>query len=63
VANRYGHNTEWQQQAKQFDLHNRSLLEVVTDSFWETKFKTFKWQECQTKCAANRVDEKYASEW
>jgi len=63
VANRYSHNTEWQELAEQFNLHNRTLTEVVTDTFWETKFKTFKWQECQTKCAANRVDEKYASEW
>ena len=63
VANRYSHNTEWQQQAEQFDLHNRTLSEVVTDSFWETKFKTFSWQECQTKCATVRVDEKYATEW
>ena len=63
VANRYGHNTEWQQLAEQFNLHNQTLSEVITDIFWETKFKTFKWQECQTKCAASRVDEKYATEW
>jgi len=63
VANRYSHNKEWQELAEQFNLHNRSLSEVVTDSFWETKFKTFGWQECQTKCATNRVDEKYATEW
>ena len=63
VANRYSHNKEWQELAEQFNLHNRSLSEVVTDSFWETKFKTFGWQECQTKCATDRVDEKYATEW
>lgn len=63
VANRYSHNKEWQELAEQFNLHNRSLSEVVTDSFWETKFKTFGWQECQTKCATGRVDEKYATEW
>lgn len=63
VANRYSHNTEWQQLAEQFNLHHRTLSDVVTDDFWSTKFKTFEWQECQTKCAANRVDEKYASEW
>ena len=63
VANRYNHNSEWQQLAEQFNLHNRTLSEVITDDFWETKFKTFKWQECQTKCAADRVDEKYATEW
>jgi MoaA/NifB/PqqE/SkfB family radical SAM enzyme len=63
VANRYSHNTEWQQLAEQFNLHNRTLAEVVTDNFWEAKFKTFEWQECQTKCATGRVDEKYATEW
>lgn len=63
VANRYSHNTDWQQLAEQFNLHSRILADVVTDDFWETKFKTFEWQECQTKCATNRVDEKYATEW
>ena len=63
VANRYSHNTEWQLLANQFDLRKRLLTEVVTDDFWATKFKTYGWQECQTKCAAARVNEKYASEW
>lgn len=63
VANRYSHNTEWQQLAEQFNLHQRTLSNVLTDNFWSTKFKTFEWQECQTKCAAARVDEKYATEW
>ena len=63
VANRYSHNAEWQDLANQFNLHNRTLSDVVTDKFWETKFKTFEWQECQTKCATVRVDEKYATEW
>jgi len=63
VANRYSHNSEWQQLADQFNLHNRLLSDVLSDSFWETEFKSFKWQECQTKCNASRVDEKYATEW
>jgi MoaA/NifB/PqqE/SkfB family radical SAM enzyme len=63
VANRYSHNTEWQQLAEQFNLHRRTLSDTVTDEFWNTKFKTFGWQECQTKCVASRVDEKYATEW
>lgn len=63
VANRYTHNTEWQELAEQFNLHTRTLSDAVTDDFWDTKFRTFKWQECQTKCAASGVNEKYATEW
>jgi molybdenum cofactor biosynthesis enzyme MoaA len=63
VANRYSHNSEWQALADQFNLHHRKLPNVVTDDFWNSRFKTFKWQECQTKCNASRVDEKYATEW
>jgi MoaA/NifB/PqqE/SkfB family radical SAM enzyme len=63
VANRYSHNSEWQQLVNQFDLHNRTLSDAITDSFWNTKFKKFGWQECQTKCAAAKVNEKYATEW
>jgi hypothetical protein len=63
VANRYSHNSEWQTLAKEFNLHRRTLSDVVTDDFWNTKFKTFGWQECQTKCNTGRVDEKYATEW
>jgi MoaA/NifB/PqqE/SkfB family radical SAM enzyme len=63
VANRYSHNTEWQTIAEQFNLHNRTLTDVLTDDFWSGEFQTFRWQECQTKCAAVRVDEKYATEW
>lgn len=63
VANRYNHNNQWQQLANRFDLHQRSLTEVLDDDFWQTEFQTFEWQECQTKCASTRVDEKYATEW
>ena len=63
VANRYGHNSEWQQLSLQFNLHNRTLSDAVLDNFWQSKFKTFEWQECQTKCSANRVTKKYATEW
>ena len=63
VANRYGHNSEWQTIAEQFDLNNRTLVDVLNDEFWNNKFQTFHWQECQTKCKAEKVDEKYASEW
>jgi MoaA/NifB/PqqE/SkfB family radical SAM enzyme len=63
VANRYGHNSEWQTLAEQFNLHKRTLTDAVADPFWETEFKSFRWQECQTKCNREKVDEKYASEW
>jgi MoaA/NifB/PqqE/SkfB family radical SAM enzyme len=63
VANRYSHNSDWQTLAEQFNLHHQTLSDVVTDDFWNTEFKTFRWQECQTKCNTSRVDEKYATEW
>ena len=63
VANRYSHNSEWTAIANKFNLNLRTLADAVTDNFWETTFKTFSWQECQTKCVASRVDEKYATEW
>jgi MoaA/NifB/PqqE/SkfB family radical SAM enzyme len=63
VANRYSHNSEWKGIANKFDLHQRTLSDAVTDDFWNTTFKSFTWQECQTKCATPRVDEKYATEW
>ena len=63
VANRYGHNSEWKDIADKFDLTRRTLTDAINDDFWKTTFKTFSWQECQTKCAANRVNEKYATEW
>ena len=63
VANRYGHNTEWQQLAEQFNLNSRNLEEVIQDPFWENKFKTFKWQECRTKCNSAVVNQDYATTW
>jgi MoaA/NifB/PqqE/SkfB family radical SAM enzyme len=63
VANRYSHNSEWKAIATKFNLNRRTLADAVTDDFWSTTFKTFGWQECQTKCIASRVDEKYATEW
>jgi len=63
VANRYSHNSEWQQLSEQFNLQTRTLEEVLDDPFWESELKTFRWQECKTKCLTEKVDEKYASEW
>ena len=63
VANRYNHNSDWQQLANNFNLNTRTLTEVLADKFWASKFQTFKWQECQTKCSSALVDEKYATSW
>jgi MoaA/NifB/PqqE/SkfB family radical SAM enzyme len=63
VANRYNHNSDWQAIAHRFDLQQKSLEEALADNFWTTDFQKFSWQECQTKCASARVDEKYATEW
>ena len=63
VANRYSHNTEWQQLANQFNLKQRTLTEVVADPFWKTEFRQFKWQECRTKCAKTVVNQDYATIW
>lgn len=63
VANRYNHNSDWQQLANNFDLHSRTLTHVLADPFWSSEFQTFKWQECQTKCKSSVVDKKYATAW
>ena len=63
VANRYNHNSDWQQLANNFDLNTRTLADTIEDPFWRTEFQTFKWQECQTKCKSLIVDEKYATSW
>lgn len=63
VANRYSHNNEWTEIAKNFDLNKRSLADCLSDDFWITDFQSFKWRECQTKCSAAKVNENYAFEW
>lgn len=63
VANRYNHNSQWQQLAENFDLHTKTLENVLADPFWTGEFQAFKWQECQTKCASSIVDRNYATSW
>lgn len=63
VANRYAHNSEWQQTASRFNLNKISLTDALSNTFWTTYLKSYKWQECQTKCNSLIVDEKYATEW
>jgi MoaA/NifB/PqqE/SkfB family radical SAM enzyme len=63
VANRYNHNSEWQEISQKFNLHKWNLKECLADSFWSNEFQSYKWRECQTKCAASVVNENYATEW
>jgi MoaA/NifB/PqqE/SkfB family radical SAM enzyme len=63
VANRYNHNSDWQQLANNFNLNTKTLTDVLADGFWANEFQTFQWQECQTKCSSALVDEKYATSW
>ena len=63
VANRYNHNSDWQQIAENFNLKTKTITDVLADDFWTTEFQSFKWQECQTKCQSSLVDEKYACLW
>lgn len=64
VANRYNHNSEWHEIAKNnFDLNKHSLTSILTNEFWETSLKTFRWQECKTKCGKSVVDKLYATSW
>ena len=63
VANRYSHNNEWQELAEKFNLQTRNLEEVLVDPFWETELKTFRWQECKTKCNTTVVNQEYATTW
>jgi len=64
VANRYNHNSEWQTLANQFNLRERTLLQVLDDSFWFMEFQKFNWSECKTKCTPVLLfDQKYATDW
>jgi len=63
VANRYNHNSDWQKIANNFNLHNKTLEQVLADNFWNSEFRAFGWQECQTKCRSSLVDENYATTW
>jgi len=63
VANRYNHNSEWIELAKNFDLNEKTLTSVITDDFWSSGFEIFPWEECRNKCNASVIDSDYASEW
>lgn len=63
VANRYGHNNEWLDRGRSYNLHERTLTDVLADNFWTTDFQQFNWLECKTKCDHSRVNENYATSW
>jgi len=63
VANRYNHNNEWIDLAKNFDLNERTLSSVVTDDFWSSDFEIFPWEECRNKCNSKVVNRDYATKW
>lgn len=63
VANRYGHNSEWLERGKGFDLHKHNLNNVLGNDFWTKEFLKFDWLECKTKCDKNKIDVNYATEW
>lgn len=63
VANRYSHNSDWVSLAAKFNLKDKTLDQVLADTFWNQEFSKFKWQECQTKCSSNVVNKDYATQW
>lgn len=65
TANRYDHNKNWHELArKQFDLNRRTFQEIINDPFWATDFLKFDSVECQSKCSADRLQDKlHITEW
>lgn len=66
VANRYPHNNNWISRAQtQFNLHQKTLDEIIADPFWSSdEFLSFNSLECTTKCTADRWgDPMHVSEW
>lgn len=63
VSNRYSHNTEWQEIANRFNLHNTNIADALSDTFWTTEFSQYKWQECRAKCSSRVVNQDYAIQW
>jgi MoaA/NifB/PqqE/SkfB family radical SAM enzyme len=60
VANRYSHNTYWQDLGKKFNLYDNLLEDVISMNFWEKDFVNDS-LECRLKCNKNVVTEKYAT--
>lgn len=62
VANRYNHNSMWKDVGEKYNLYSNSLIDVLKNEFWNTKFMDDKF-ECKTKCHKTVVTKKYATEW
>jgi MoaA/NifB/PqqE/SkfB family radical SAM enzyme len=62
VANRYGHNNKWADLGKKFDLKTVALSEIIYLPYWGGEFANDSF-ECDTKCAVERVNKNYATEW
>jgi sulfatase maturation enzyme AslB (radical SAM superfamily) len=63
VANRYGHNKEWMDRGRSYNLYQRTLHDVLEEEFWNNEFQSFRWLECQTKCNKKDIDYNYATSW
>lgn len=64
VANRYQHNNEWLELAKnKFDLNKTTLENVLSDKYWNEEHEIFSRVECRTKCNISVVNQQYATEW
>jgi MoaA/NifB/PqqE/SkfB family radical SAM enzyme len=66
VANRYDHNNIWHTRAKEMlNLYHRRLEYIIEDQFWSSpEFLNFQSYECQTKCTADRwQDREHVTQW
>jgi len=64
MANRYDH-TRWEQfKQPQFNLHERTITEVLSDESWQQFFATLhNNRECSDKCAEPNYNREYATQW
>jgi len=65
TANRYFHNSQWHEKAKQrFNLWHKNFTDIMSDDFWQQEFLAFDSQECRTKCTPDRLkDLEHTTSW
>lgn len=65
TANRYPHNSQWHEQAKErFNLWHSKFSDIIADPFWQNEFLSFDSLECNTKCTPDRLkDREHVTEW